>query len=43
MRALGSLGDAAPVDYLQEQFQTGEVVGHSVPLLKPPQGHQPSA
>jgi hypothetical protein len=42
MRALGSLGDAALVDYLQEQLQIGEVVGHSVTVLKPPQAHQPS-
>jgi hypothetical protein len=43
MRVLGSLGDAALVDYLQEQFQIVEVVGHSVTVLKPVQKHQPSA
>jgi hypothetical protein len=43
MRALGSLGDAALIDYLQEQLQIGEVVGHRVTLLKPIQEHQPSA
>ena len=43
MRVLGSLGDAALIDYLQEQFQIGEVVGHIVTVLKPVWGHQPSA
>jgi hypothetical protein len=42
-RALGTLEDAAPVDYLQEQLQIGEVAGHSVTVLKPPQAHQLSA
>jgi hypothetical protein len=43
MRALGSLCDAALIDYLQEQLQIGEVVGHRVTVLKPVQEHQPSA
>ena len=42
MRALGTLGDAALVDYMQEQLQIGEVVGHSVTVLTPVQEHQPS-
>ena len=43
MRALGPLGDAALIDYLQEQLQIGEVVGHAVTVLTPPPAHQTSA
>jgi len=43
MRALGSLDDAAPIDYLQEQLQIGDVVGHSITVLKSPQAQQHSA